>query len=87
MIVDGPARGACSITTPTSRPAATTGAPDIPAHSESVSRRSSGGNGRGATDTTTLSSPPASPEATGRTPIASTVSRTAVGDGVSANHG
>ena len=87
VIVDGPARGACSATTPSSRPAATTGAPDIPDHSDSARPLSSGGSGRGEIDTCTLNSPAASFDNTGTTPIASTVSRTAVGEGVSANHG
>ena len=87
VIAEGPSRGACSSHHPEQRPAATTGAPDIPDHSDSARLLSSGGSGRGETDTCTLSSPPASFDNTGTTPIASTVSRTAVGDGVSANHG
>jgi hypothetical protein len=38
-------------------------------------------------DTCTLNSPAVSFDNTGTIPIASTVSRIAVGDGVSANHG
>jgi hypothetical protein len=87
VIADGPSRGACSTTTPSSRPAATTGPPDIPDHSDSPSRICTGGSGRGAIDTCTLKSPAASFDNAGTTPIASTVSRTTVGDGVSANHG
>jgi hypothetical protein len=64
------------------------GAPDIPDHSDSPRLTRVGGNGRGEMDTCTLNSPAASfDNNTGTTPIASTVSRTAVGHGVSANHG
>ena len=37
VIADGPSRGACSVTTPSRHPAATTGAPDIPDHSDAPS--------------------------------------------------
>ena len=37
IIADGPARGACSVTTPSSSPSATTGPPDIPDHCDSPS--------------------------------------------------
>ena len=89
VIADGPSRGACSVTTPSRRPPATTGAPDIPDHCDSPSASARGGSARGATVTCTLSNPVVSFDSTGTTPIASTVSRTAVRvrDRVSANHG
>ena len=65
MIAEGPARGACSVTTPSSSPSATTGPPDIPDHCDSPSAVCPGGSGRGALLTCTDSNPPASPDSTG----------------------
>jgi hypothetical protein len=79
--------GRILVTTPSSRPATTTGAPDIPDHSDSTRLLCSGGSGRGEMDTWTLNSPAASFDNTGIIPMASTVSRTVAGERVSANHG
>ena len=89
VIADGPSRGACSLTTPSRHPAATTGAPDIPDHCDASSAVCPGGSSLGVTVTCTLSNPATRFDSTGITPIASTVSRTAVRvrEGVSANHG
>jgi hypothetical protein len=65
VIAEGPALGACSVTTASSSPSATTGPPDIPDHSEPPSSVCQGGSGRGAVLTSTVSSPPASPDSTG----------------------
>ena len=52
-------------------------APDIPDHCESPSAICPGGSARGVLLTCTDSNPPASPDSTGTSPIASAVSRTA----------
>ena len=65
MIAEEPARGACSVTTPSSSPSATTGPPDIPDHGESPSATRAGGSGSGALLTCTDSNPAASPDSTG----------------------
>src|SRR5439155_17509072 len=75
VIADAPSLGACSTTTPSSSPSAITGAPDMPDHCEAPNAMSFGGNGRGATDTTTLNHPRASCDSTGTIPTASTVPR------------
>ena len=87
MIADGPSRGRVLGHHPKQPAGRDHRGPDIPDHSDSARLLSSGGSGRGEIDTCTLNSPAASFDNTGTTPIASTVSRTAVGDGVSANHG
>ena len=57
VIAEEPARGACSVTTPSRSPSATTGPPDIPDHGESPSAAAPGGSGRGALLTCTDSNP------------------------------
>ena len=87
VIADGPSRGACSITTRQAARPPPPGPRTSPTTPTPPGSCSSGGSGRGEIDTCTLNSPAASFDNTGTTPIASTVSRTAAGDGVSANHG
>jgi hypothetical protein len=58
VIVDSPRRGACSLTTPSSRSPASTAAPDMPDHCDWLSASCCGGNARGALVTCSDNNPP-----------------------------
>src|ERR1700730_8604239 len=65
VIADEPSLGACSVTTASRYPSATTGPPDNPDHGESPSATCAEGSGWGLLFTWTDSNPRASPDSTG----------------------